>query len=116
MRCVDMRTLSIETWGARPDTRANAESMAAAANGIQCGSFTVGDGSPVSVESASRISFSVMLRCAEDVALAGFSLLGREEVARCDVAHVDEVQPRVHVGGHLAIQEVHDHLARSAWA
>jgi hypothetical protein len=31
-------------------------------------------------------------------------------VARRDVAHVHEVQPRVHVGGHLPIQEVHDHL------
>ena len=99
--------------GGRPGERARALSTR---RRRRAGSSAAGapsaPGRPVSEASASRISFRRHVAVAEDVSLAGSPLLRRREVARRDVAHVDEVQSRVDVSGHLPVQEVDDQLPR----
>ena len=70
-------------------------------------------GPEASVEPRERVEdlLQAHVAVAQDVALARPSLLGGREMARRDVAHVDQVQPGVDVGRHPAIEKVDDHLA-----
>ena len=108
-RFFDIRTPSSGTRGGRRRRRAIGASTCAIASGTQCGRRRRGADRPRCVPGSQQL-LQRHVRVGRGCSARRGGLLGRQQVARGDVAHVDQVEAGVDVGGEPAGEEVDDDL------